>query len=131
LIAGKEWIINSYTEKSGMGVKMEIEHRKDVKADIMTVKGRMDAITTAEFDKKIEEIIQQKGNTIIVDFSGLDYISSAGLRSILSASKKLKGKGGTIILTALKDVVRDVFEISGFSSILTIHESVEKALVEI
>lgn len=107
---------------------MEIEYKKDEKAVIMMVNGRMDAITTTEFDKKIDEILQQEENTIIVDFSGLDYISSAGLRSILSASKRLKGKGGSIILAALKDVVRDVFEISGFSSILPIHESVEKAL---
>ena len=72
--------------------------------------------------------MDQGEKVVIVDFAGLDYISSAGLRSILSASKKLKGKEGSILLASLKDIVKEVFEISGFSTILPIYESVEIAL---
>lgn len=110
---------------------MEITNRKEGKAVIMTIKGRMDAITAVEFDRETGDVIGRGEKLIIIDLSGLDYISSAGLRSMLSASKKLKGEGGDIILTSLKDVVRDVFEISGFSSILPIYESVETALTKI
>lgn len=110
---------------------MDIANRKEGKAVIMTVRGRMDAITATEFDKEIGVIIGNREKLIIIDLSGLDYISSAGLRSMLSASKTLKGEGGNIILTSLKDVVREVFEISGFSAILPIYESVETALLKI
>ncbi len=110
---------------------MEITNRKEGKAVIMTIKGRMDAITAAEFDRETGNITGSGERLIIIDMSGLDYISSAGLRSILTASKRLKGEGGDIILTSLKNVVRDVFEISGFSSILPIYDSVETALSKI
>ena len=67
----------------------------------------------------------------IIDFEALDYISSAGLRSILVIAKKLKAQDGQILLCSLKDAVKEVFEISGFSSIIPIHESVEAAIAQI
>ena len=74
--------------------------------------------------------MNQREINFIINLGELDYISSAGLRSVLVTAKKLKVKNGLIFLAALTDVVRDVFEISGFSSIIPIYESIESALAE-
>ena len=110
---------------------MEISTRKEGKGVVVSLNGRMDAVSSPDFDKTLEELLGEGEKDFVIDFTSLDYISSAGLRSILAAAKKLKGKQGSLLLSALKDVVKEVFEISGFSSILPIYDSVESAIAEI
>ncbi len=110
---------------------MEITKRKKENAVVVSVKGRMDAVSSAEFEKEMTELMTEGENTFIIDFGELDYISSAGVRSILVTVKKLRAKEGYLSLCALKDLVEEVFEISGFSSIIPIYESVESALAQI
>jgi stage II sporulation protein AA (anti-sigma F factor antagonist) len=107
---------------------MEINTRKESNVDVISVKGKMDGASFPEFDKEMAELMARGGKNFIIDFGELDYISSAGLRSILVAAKKIKGKEGKLLLASLKDVVQEVFEISGFSSIIPIYESTESAL---
>lgn len=97
---------------------------------LITVEGRMDAVSTPEFEQTLGGWIDEGNIRFIVDFAGLDYISSAGLRGILTTVKRLKAGGGRIVLTALRGTVKEVFEISGFSTIIPIYESVEVALQE-
>jgi anti-anti-sigma factor len=97
---------------------------------IVSVTGRMDAVTTPEFEQTLGGWIDQGDIRFIVDLTGLDYISSAGLRGILTSVKKIKAEGGQMVLTALHGTVKEVFEISGFSTIIPIFESVEAALQE-
>ena len=97
---------------------------------IVSVEGRMDAVTTPEFEQKLGGWIDEGEIRFIVDFAGLGYISSAGLRGILTSVKRLKAEGGQIGLTSLHGTVKEVFEISGFSTIIPIYESVEAALQE-
>jgi anti-anti-sigma factor len=110
---------------------MEITTRKQDNAMVITAKGRLDAVSSPEFEKGLAELIAEGEKVLIIDFGELDYISSAGLRSILATAKKLKAKDGQLLLSALKDTVKKVFEVSGFSSIIPIHESVESALAQI
>lgn len=105
-----------------------INNGKEKNAVKVSVKGRMDAVSAPEFEQKMGDWIEEGEVNFIIDLVGLDYISSAGLRSILATAKNLKAKGGQIILTALQEAVKEVFEISGFSSIIPIHETVEAAL---
>jgi len=98
---------------------------------IVTVTGRMDAVTAPEFEKCMGDWIDAGETQFVVDFEGLDYISSAGLRSILTIAKSLKVKEGQIVLCALRDTVKEVFEISGFSTIIPVCESVDAAITEI
>ncbi len=110
---------------------MEIEDKgKQDGYLIVAVSGRMDAVTSPEFEKAVGEWIDGGETRFIVDFGGLDYISSAGLRSILTIAKKLKMQQGALLLCALRDTVKEVFEISGFSTIIPVHESVEAAVVK-
>ena len=98
---------------------------------IVTVKGRMDAVTAPEFEKRMGEWIDAGEIQFVVDFGGLDYISSAGLRSILTIAKNLKMKEGQMVLCTLRDTVKEVFEISGFSTIIPVCESIDEALKDI
>jgi len=101
---------------------------KEDNAVILAVKGKIDAVSAPEFEEKLGEWIEKGEINLILDFTDLDYISSAGLRSILATAKRLKAGAGQILLSSMKDAVKEVFEISGFSSIIPIHESAEKAL---
>ena len=107
---------------------MEIKTRKEKNAMVVSIKGRMDAVSSPEFEKELSELMAEGEKNFIIDFGKLDYISSAGLRSILATAKKLEGKEGKLLLSALKDMVKEVFEISGFSAIIPIYESVDSAL---
>ena len=108
-----------------------IDAGREKNAVIITVKGRMDAVSAPDFEKKLGDWIDEGEKNFIIDLGELDYISSAGLRSILATAKKLKAVNGQLFLSTLKDVVKEVFDISGFSSIIPIYESVEAALEQI
>lgn len=107
---------------------MEIQVRKDVKGTIVSVSGKMDAVTAPEYEQKLRQLIDDGEKIFVNDFSGLAYISSAGLRSILATAKALKAKDGTLLFCGLTGPVRDVFEISGFGSLFTFHDSLASAL---
>ncbi len=110
---------------------MEIQSRTESNTSVITVTGRMDALAAPEFRDKLNDLIAEGATTFVVDFDGLDYIGSAGLRGILSIAKVLKGKGGEVRFANVKGAVREVFETSGFDSIFQIHDSVASALAGI
>ncbi len=110
---------------------MEINSRKEKGSLIVSAKGRIDAVTAPDFEKSLSEWISQGESTMIVNLSELEYISSAGLRSILAIAKVLKAKGGKMIFACLKGTVKDVFKISGFGSIFQIFDTEDEALKQV
>lgn len=109
---------------------MEITVRKEGSVAVVSVKGRIDAITAGEFEQRLSALMAGGDCLLVLNFSGLEYISSAGLRSILSAAKQLKTKEGKMLFAGLQGPVKDVFKISGFGSIFKIYDSDEEALRE-
>jgi len=107
---------------------MEINTRKKDNVLVISLKGRLDAVTAPDFDKKLESLLSEGEDALIINFSELKYISSAGLRSILASAKQLKANGGRMLLAELRSPVKEVFEISGFYSIFQIFESEADAL---
>jgi len=105
-----------------------IKSGKENNALIVKIIGRMDAVTAPEFEKALGAWIDESEKYFVVDLSSLEYISSAGLRSILIIAKKLKSLNGKIILAAMGESVNEVFEISGFNSIIPIHDTVQAAI---
>ena len=99
---------------------MEINKTINDKTAIFAVSGRLDTNTAPSLDTEIQGCIQDI-DELILDFSGLEYISSAGLRILLSAQKTLKGRKGLTIRHP-NDTVSEVFEITGFADILTIEK---------
>ena len=82
------------------------------------LEGRLDTTTAPELEKVLKEGMDG-ANALVMDFSRLDYISSAGLRVLLSAHKAMAGKGGMKV-THVNEIVGEVFEVTGFADILTI-----------
>jgi len=107
---------------------MEILKRKEKNALVISLKGRLDAVTTPVLEKDLTELLAGGERFLVLDLGDLDYISSAGLRTLLVVTKRLREKQGRLLLASLKSVVREVFEISGFSSIIPIFESVDAAI---
>ena len=108
-----------------------MQTRKEKVAVVVSVKGRMDAVTAPEFEKNVIDLISKGEKAFVVNLGELDYMSSAGLRSILALAKKLKEREGKIIFAGLRGPVEEVFKISGFSSMFKIFDSEETALREI
>jgi anti-anti-sigma factor len=110
---------------------MDIQSIKGANATVVTIKGRMDAETAPQYEKRVKELITEGETAFVVDLDGLDYISSAGLRALLIIAKLLKEKGGQILVANAKGAIKEVFDISGFHAIFRMHDSVAAALATI
>jgi anti-sigma B factor antagonist/stage II sporulation protein AA (anti-sigma F factor antagonist) len=117
--------------EKNLGRLMEIASWKVKDALVVSVKGRLDAGTSPDLEKELTEVIAQGETLLVLDFGYLDYISSAGLRTILATTKRLKEKQGRVYPSSLKEMVKEVFEISGFNAIIPIYESLDLTLAEI
>jgi anti-sigma B factor antagonist len=89
--------------------------------------GRMDANTSQIFEAECKKWIENGEKNLIADLGGLEYISSAGLRSVLVIGKKLKATGGELSLCNLNGMVEEVFHMSGFDKIFNIFDVLEAA----
>jgi anti-anti-sigma factor len=107
---------------------MDIAHVKEGEISIITINGRLDAATAPVADKTVKKILEGDCLRMLFDFSKLDYLSCGGLRVILKATKELRRKGGQIVLCSHSNLVREIFEISGFNSVVPIAESVESGI---
>ena len=107
---------------------MEVVEKKQNGICILGLLGRLDSNTSPEFEKKIFEVIEDGTKSLIVDFESLDYISSAGLRVLLKATKELKRSDEKIVLCSMKEYIKEVFEIAGFVSLFPIVSSVGDAM---
>jgi anti-sigma B factor antagonist len=107
---------------------MEITEDKIDGQVVISLSGRIDSTAAVEFEEKLIEIIDKGKNTMIIDFLRIQFISSAGLRVLLLAAKKVKPYGGKIVLCDMSKDVREVFDISGFSSIFDIQDNVTSAV---
>ena len=107
---------------------MEISTRQHGHAWIVTLAGSLDSMTSPKAQQELEAILSGGAQRIAVDFSALDYISSAGLRVLLGVAKKVKATGGAVRTFGLNQTVREVFDISGFSAILPVFPTESEAL---
>ena len=106
---------------------------EDRKADvvILALSGKLDVTTAKTFEEKIIGVINSGTQRLVVDLSQLDYVSSSGLRVFLLAAKRLQTMDGKIVLCSMKDHVRQVFDLAGFSSMLSIYASRDEAIKSI
>ena len=93
--------------RKGEGTKVEF-----------TLEGRLDTVTAPDLEKALNESLSGK-EELILDFAGLEHISSAGLRVLLSA-QKVMNRQGKMTLRHVNETIMEIFEVTGFSDILTI-----------
>jgi anti-sigma B factor antagonist len=125
--SGEAWL-RPYIFGIQGGYSMEIIEENQSGINIYKLSGRLDSNTSQGFEKKIFQAIDDGSKSMIIDFKNLDYISSAGLRVILKATKALRREDGKMMLCDMQDYVKEVFEIAGFDSFLPIVSTMDDAL---
>jgi len=109
---------------------MEINQRDIGDIRIFSISGNLDTTTSPDAEKEIMECIKDGGTKIVVCLKETAYISSSGLRVMLATAKKLKGIG-ELRISDLNDMVEEVFDISGFSTILNVDPTEEDSIAAI
>jgi anti-anti-sigma factor len=90
--------------------------------------GRIDSSTADALDARLVRLSAAGVLSVVVDFEGVEYISSAGLRVLLSMAKRVREKRGALALCSLPDGVRQVFELAGFLPLFAIQPSRDRAI---
>lgn len=107
---------------------MEISQEKVNDIAVVSLKGRLNVTTTAELEQVFTKLLEEKQTKVLIECRELEYISSAGLRVLLTAAKQFKKISGEIALAGLSQNVKQVFEISGFTSIFPIYTTQDEAV---
>jgi anti-anti-sigma factor len=107
---------------------MELTTNKKGDFTIAEINGRIDTTNYNEFETQIMDIIGKGEKNIILNCEGLNYISSSGLRVFLITQKKLMGLKGKLHLCNMQPAIKEIFDMSGFSSIFKIFNTEEEAL---
>lgn len=107
---------------------MELQFKQKDNFIIGSIKGRVDTTNYNEFENQTSEKIDGSEKDVILNCEGLDFISSSGLRVFLITQKKLMGTNRKLFLTNMQPSIKEIFDISGFSSIFTILDTEEQAM---
>lgn len=110
---------------------MQLTNRRIGNAVVLAASGRIDHASADGFREALQPYLAQckaGGDTVVLDFSGVEYISSVGLRVLMLAAKQAKGQQGAVAVAALQPVVREIFEISKFTLVVPCFAGVRDAL---
>ncbi len=107
---------------------MDISSEAMDNVTVVRLEGNLDTNTSTEAQEYLNKAIDGGAAKVVVSFDKVDFVSSAGLRVLLATAKRLGGTGGTLRVCGLNETVAEVFEISGFSTILNVFPSETDAL---
>jgi anti-sigma B factor antagonist len=107
---------------------MEIVQKEEDGIVFLKISGRLDADSSRDAEETVDSVLEKNTNRLLFDLSALDYLSSAGLRVLLSAAKAMKRRDGKMVLCCLNEFVREIFEVSGFEALIPIADSVESGI---
>lgn len=110
-------------------MNLEQERRDDIL--ILRPQGRLDSSSSPELERVITEQLDAGTQRVVFDLTGLEYISSAGLRVVLLAGKKLRASKGKLVLVGLRDMVREVFDMSGFLTLFAVTQTLDEGLAKV
>ncbi len=106
---------------------MQISHQNVDGATILSLLGRLDELATTEVEQAFTGILNNETRGLIVDMEGVEYVSSSGLRVLLMLMKAMKNQQRVLKLCNLSPFVAEVFEVSNFSVMFDVHDSLESA----
>lgn len=109
---------------------MELKSREISEITIIEIHGILDTATSGEAEKQISEILSRGCQKMIIDLEDTDYMSSSGLRVLLSTAKKLWARDGKLKITSPNKIVKDILDTSGFSVIMEVRTTTQEALQE-
>jgi anti-anti-sigma factor len=108
-------------------MNVKVESSQDY--TLVTVDGRIDTTNAKEFENAMMEVLGSGSKNIILDCSGLKYISSSGLRVFLIVLKKMKADKGQFFVCSLQPGIKEIFDISGFSTIFSLYPDKETSII--
>ncbi|MEL7431467.1 MAG: STAS domain-containing protein [Chlamydiota bacterium] len=109
-----------------MNIQIDVEEVEN--KYILRIQGRIDTMTTPILEKRIEELVKQNHWDLLADFTDVEYLSSAGLRVLLSSTKKARAHQGHFVLFSIDEDVLEIIKMAGFERVLTICTSEKDAL---
>lgn len=109
---------------------MKVRLEKLAQTTLVVAEGRLDFGGAGGFEKELEKVFASAPAAVIIDCEALDYVSSAGLRIFLLAVRTSQRAGIYFALCSLKPAVREVFDLSGFGRIITVHADRATALAQ-
>lgn len=98
---------------------------------LLRVSGQLDALTSADYEQRLNQLIAAGARRLILDLGALTYISSAGLRALLATSRSLMAQNGAAVYVNLQPNVREVFEMTGLLGVLTVCDSLSEAFARV
>jgi anti-anti-sigma factor len=107
---------------------MKLESTTVDTVTLVELEGNLDTNTSVDAQDHINALIDGGATKLLTDFTKVDFVSSAGLRVLLATAKRLGSSGGSLRICGLNEAVNEVFEISGFSTILEVFPSRDNAL---
>jgi anti-anti-sigma factor len=110
---------------------MDIKEERQDGVVVVAPVGRIDSTTSGALDAHLMRLAGAGPQRIVIDFAGVDYISSAGLRVMLALAKRTRDSRGALALASLGDGVRQVFELAGFLPLFSVEPTRERAIQSI
>jgi anti-sigma B factor antagonist len=107
---------------------MNIKKEKIGDFSVLKIKGRVDTVHSSSLENEVTQLFDSGEKNLIFNCSGMDYISSSGLRVFLIAQKKAKAINGKLYLCDMQPAIQEIFRISGFSNLFKIFATQEEAL---
>ena len=98
---------------------------------LVRAQGTLNVAYTPQFQEKMQPLVDANPKALVLDCSGIDYISSIGLRAILEIGKSLKSKQSKLLLVSPTGLTSQIFENAGFGLLFGIHDSMEKAIASV
>ncbi len=106
---------------------MKLLSTQDSGFTVVEVAGRLDAGCAADFEKQVNDFVAKGTKKVVMNLAELEYISSAGLRSLLALVKRLKADNGALSLCKLSGMVKEIITMSGFDSFIPIYDDLAAA----
>ena len=113
---------------------MNVVARRYANAIVLRVDGRLDQDTCEAFRGELMPFVEKavtENAALVLDLSGVEYVSSAGLRCFVIASRRMKAAKGRILVADLQPMVGEIFEISHFDALMDVHRTVSDALAAV
>jgi anti-sigma B factor antagonist len=98
------------------------------RADMITVTGRVDSSTASDLDQALKQLMNNRRYNLILKLDGVNYLSSAGLRSLVAALRECKSQRGEVVLVTPSDRVLEVLRLSGLDSLFTFYDNETEAV---
>ena len=107
---------------------MKIEEKREGRVVVLSIEGRLDHEGGRIFDAHVSKLIEAGERALVVDFHGVDFLASMGLRALIKPYQTLAQSGGKIVVANLSDSVRTVFRLAGIEKAVPIYDSVAAAV---